>query len=89
MYHIDKKDTSVEWHTHKMKKQNLMGLPGSVPFTYDRFKARYFDMEGNCPLVPHVANPQQQSHDYARGANMPQSTFEDEVKKAQDEQPIF
>ena len=88
-YHIDKKDTAVQWHTHKMKKQNLMGLPGSVDLNFDRFQARYFDLDGNCPLVPVEVTTQRQN-DYTKPSSLPASTFDEEsVMKAQSEKAPF
>jgi twinkle protein len=49
-WYKDKTDTMVEFHSHKIKKQKLVGLPGFTLFTFDRKSNRYFDESGNSPL---------------------------------------
>ncbi len=52
----NKKDMTVEIHVHKIKKQKLVGVPGSVEWTFNRGKQRYFDrsmfnpLEGTSPI---------------------------------------
>lgn len=49
-YHIDKADQSVEFHSHKIRNQKLVGVPGMVPLTFDRKTNRYYDELGYTPL---------------------------------------
>lgn len=49
-YHKDKSDSLVEFHSHKIKKQKLVGLPGSVCLDFRRVTNRYHEMNGNSPL---------------------------------------
>ncbi len=41
-YFQDMSDTSVDFHSLKIKKQKLVGIPGTVPMVYDRRCNRYF-----------------------------------------------
>lgn len=41
-YISDPKDTTVEIHVKKIKKQKLVGIPGVCQFDFDRFKNRYY-----------------------------------------------
>ncbi|WP_077920466.1 BT4734/BF3469 family protein [Spirosoma sp. 209] len=43
------KDTSVEIHVKKIKRQKLVGTPGSVFWTFDRKTNRYYE-DGKSPL---------------------------------------
>lgn len=49
-YHQDKKDQSVDFISHKIKNQKLVGMPGTVNLTFDRKSNRYFEINGNSPL---------------------------------------
>ncbi len=49
-YHKDKKDTLVEFVSHKIKNQKLAGIPGSTELTFDRKTNRYYEMNGESPL---------------------------------------
>lgn len=51
LYYKDKTSTITEFHTHKMKYQQLMGIPGSVEFEFNRHEARYY-LDEKCPLKP-------------------------------------
>ena len=44
------KDNLVEIIIRKIKKQKLVGIPGTVSMTYDRRTARYYDETGYTPL---------------------------------------
>jgi hypothetical protein len=48
-YHTDKTDTATQFITHKIKKQNLVGTPGSVDFNFNRLENRYY-IEGKTPI---------------------------------------
>jgi hypothetical protein len=70
-YHIDKRDTKVEFISHKIKKQKLVGFPGTVEFEFERRSNRYLfnkasplDRPGEQPRQLWVAN------------ELPQSDFE-------------
>lgn len=49
-YSTDKKDSAVDFISHKIKNQKLVGMPGTVNLTFDRKSNRYFEMNGNTPL---------------------------------------
>jgi twinkle protein len=58
-YWKDKFDTTVEFHSQKIKKQKLVGIPGTVTLTFDRASNRYrenntspFDQIGANQHVP-------------------------------------
>lgn len=46
---VDKSDPTVEFHSKKIKRQMLSGLPGEARLTYDRKTGRYYD-NGYNPL---------------------------------------
>lgn len=48
-YQSDKADPTFEFHSKKIKKQMLSGLPGTVEGTYDRRKGRFY-INGKNPL---------------------------------------
>ncbi len=48
-YHIDPSDTHVDIHCLKIKKQKLVGIPGTVNWDYGRLEARYYE-NGMSPL---------------------------------------
>ena len=48
-YLTDFADTRVDFHSLKIKKQKLVGLPGSVPMVFDRRVNQYF-IDGNSPM---------------------------------------
>ncbi len=49
-YYKDKRDNSVEFITHKIKNQRLIGTPGTVELTFNRSTNRYYEMNGESPL---------------------------------------
>jgi hypothetical protein len=49
-YHTDKKDSAVDFISHKIKNQKLVGMPGTVNLTFERKSNRYFESDGNSPL---------------------------------------
>lgn len=48
-YHTDPKNTAVEVHVKKIKKQKLVGIPGISYFDFSRGKNRYYQ-DGKNPL---------------------------------------
>jgi twinkle protein len=52
-YHTDKMDTSVDFYSHKIKKQKLVGLPGMVYLNFERKTNRYY-INGFSPLTKHI-----------------------------------
>lgn len=50
-------DQSVQFVIHKIKKQKLVGIPGTVNFSYDRNTMRYYDDKGFNPLGSKYAAP--------------------------------
>lgn len=42
-YSTDKKDTTTEFRSLKIKKQKLIGIPGTAPLTFDRLSNRYME----------------------------------------------
>ncbi|UYZ60154.1 P-loop NTPase family protein [Hymenobacter latericus] len=73
----EKPDTSVEIHVHKIKKQDLVGIPGVATLDYERGNFRYIDPSlGYAPL-----DRQRKLRDAAPKViqgSLPASTFEDE-----------
>jgi twinkle protein len=51
-YHTDKMDTTVDFYSHKIKKQKLVGLPGMVSLNFERKTNRYY-INGFSPLTKH------------------------------------
>lgn len=49
-YQRDKTDQSVNFISHKIRNQKLVGTPGTVDLTFDRRFNRYFEIDGNSPL---------------------------------------
>jgi twinkle protein len=49
-YHLDKSNQEVEFHSHKIRNQKLVGIPGVVQLTFDRKTNRYYEPNGNTPL---------------------------------------
>lgn len=49
-YTSDKENTLVQFTSQKIKKQKLNGLPGTVDMKYDRFTARFNQMDDYSPL---------------------------------------
>lgn len=45
-FFIDPKDTWATFSSQKIKKQKLNGIPGKVNYFYDRFKSRFFELQG-------------------------------------------
>lgn len=70
-YHIDKTDPFAVFVTHKVKKQNLVGLPGEVDIKFDRRENRY-TVNGACPLVTPGVQPEYKE------PTLPASEFENE-----------
>jgi hypothetical protein len=48
-YHQDKTDTSADFYSHKIKKQRLVGIPGTVSMNFERKSNRYL-IGGESPL---------------------------------------
>lgn len=48
-YQTDKADVTCEFHSKKIKKQMLSGVPGSCTLMYDRVNGRFYD-QGFSPL---------------------------------------
>ncbi len=58
-YLQNKANTTVEWHSHKIKKQKLVGRPGFVTLDFDFARNRYM-LNGSNPLEPaasKIVNP--------------------------------
>jgi twinkle protein len=71
-YHTDKTDPFAVFATHKVKKQNLVGLPGEVDIKFERRENRYY-INGKCPLIEPGLQPEYQSQ------QLPISNFENET----------
>lgn len=71
-YHLDKTDPMAVFVTHKVKKQNLVGLPGEVQVKFDRKENRYY-IHGACPLITPGIQPE-----FVQ-APLPASNFENET----------
>lgn len=69
-YHIDKTDPFAVFATHKVKKQNLVGLPGEVEIKFERRENRYY-INGACPLIEPGVQPEY------REQELPVSTFDE------------
>ena len=52
----DKKDTAVDFHSIKIKKQKLVGLPGMSSFKFDVRDSRYYDQSNFNPIEGLVKN---------------------------------
>ena len=53
-YLQNKANTAVEWHSHKIKKQKLVGRPGFVTLDFDFGRNRYM-LNGSTPLEPYAS----------------------------------
>lgn len=71
-YHISKADTTTWFISQKIKKQKLVGIPGTVEFNFERKENRYL-YNGACPLITPGIQPE-----YVQTA-LPESTFEKET----------
>lgn len=49
-YQRDKTDRSVNFISHKIRNQKLVGTPGTIDLEFDRKSNRYFEYDGNSPL---------------------------------------
>jgi hypothetical protein len=82
-YLENKANTAVEWHSHKIKKQKLVGRPGFVTLDFDYPKNRYM-LNGSNPLepkasgiyAPELTQPLPMASKYRPG-EFPTSTFEE------------
>lgn len=45
-FFVDPKDAWCTYSSQKIKKQKLNGIPGKVNFVFDRFKSRFFELQG-------------------------------------------
>ena len=45
-FFVDPKDAWCTYSSQKIKKQKLNGIHGKVNFVFDRFKSRYFELQG-------------------------------------------
>lgn len=50
-FSTDRQDTTVEFHSQKIKKQKLIGVPGEATLGFDRMSNRYLE-NGVSPLSP-------------------------------------
>ncbi len=49
-YHMDKTNQSVDFVSHKIRNQKLVGFPGTISLQFDRKTNRYYEHNGNSPL---------------------------------------
>lgn len=54
-YLVNKSDTTVEWHSHKIKKQKLVGRPGFCTLDFNFVQNRYM-LNGSNPLEPYASH---------------------------------
>lgn len=78
-YHRDRTDPYAVFATHKVKKQHLVGKPGSIEMDFRPTENRYY-INGRCPLV--TPGEQKPLEELQRSVydilNLPPSQFENE-----------
>lgn len=83
-YHEDKSRTEVQFISHKIKKQKLVGIPGSVDFDFER-KSNQYLYNGASPLI----KPGLQTTLHPNpGHNLPASDFETELNRVVNDKPF-
>lgn len=84
-YLNDKSSTITQFHSLKIKKQKLVGIPGMVEFDFERRSNRYL-FNGSSPLVKPGIQPQY--IESAKPSSFPVSEFESPNLPPQDDLPF-
>jgi hypothetical protein len=83
-YHLNKGSTAAQFISHKIKKQKLVGIPGSVDFDFER-KSNQYLYNGASPLI----KPGLQTTLHPNpGHNLPESDFEKNLKETVNDNPF-